>query len=135
MKKVNLTTMFLFLATISKQNMNNFLKHKIETNVLWSLIKNVVTSSKGNSYLKAQQYTILIMVVNEVTWTCLFKLHIKLSIAWPTLREINTFPIISWKKIWNQIQWKKMDSANSPSQRFTQFFPSQGELFPWEDKN
>jgi hypothetical protein len=67
MKKVNLTTMFLFLATISKQNMNNFLKHKIETNVLWSLIKNVVTSSKGDSYLKAQQYTILIMVVNEVT--------------------------------------------------------------------
>jgi len=99
MEKANLTMMFLFLATISKQNMNNFLKHIMETNVLRSLIKNVVTTSKGDWYLKAQQYIILIMVVNEVTWTCLFKLHIKLSIVWLTLREINTFPIISLKKM------------------------------------
>jgi hypothetical protein len=41
MEKANLTMMFLFLATILEQNMNNFLKHIMETNVLWSLIKNV----------------------------------------------------------------------------------------------
>jgi len=33
--------MFLLLATILEQNMNNFLRHIMETNVLWSLIKNV----------------------------------------------------------------------------------------------
>jgi hypothetical protein len=35
MEKVNLTKMFLFLAIILEQNMNNFLKHTMEANVLW----------------------------------------------------------------------------------------------------
>jgi hypothetical protein len=67
MEKANLTMMFLFLATISEQNMNNFLRHIMETNVLWYLIKYVATTSKRDQYLKAKQYTILIMVVSEVT--------------------------------------------------------------------
>jgi hypothetical protein len=57
MEKVNLIKMFLFLV-ISKPNIN-FLRCTTETNVLWFLINNVTITSKGDRYLKAQNYTII----------------------------------------------------------------------------
>jgi len=45
------------------------------------LIKNVPTTSKGNWYLRAHQYTILTKIVDEATWVRLLKLHNKLSIV------------------------------------------------------
>ncbi len=38
------------------------------------LTMNVTTTSKGDQYLKAQHYTILIEVVDEATWTHIFQL-------------------------------------------------------------
>jgi len=45
------------------------------------LIKNVEITSKRDRYLKTQQYTIFINVVDEVTQAHLFKLHNKFSIV------------------------------------------------------
>jgi len=65
------------------------------------LIKNVEITSKRDGYLKAQQYTILINVVDEVTQAHLFKLHNKFSIVQPIFKEINFFLLILFKNILN----------------------------------
>jgi hypothetical protein len=41
------------------------------------LIKNVITTTKGDRYLKAQHYTILTKVVDETTQAHLLQLHNK----------------------------------------------------------
>jgi hypothetical protein len=43
------------------------------------LLMNLKIISKGDQYLKTQQYTILTKVVNELIRACFFKLHNKLS--------------------------------------------------------
>jgi len=58
------------------------------------LIKNVTTISKGDQYLRAQHYRILTKVVDEITWIHHFQLHNKLSNVQPTLKEVNSFPIL-----------------------------------------
>jgi hypothetical protein len=63
------------------------------------LIKNAATTSKGNRYLRAQQYTILTKVVDEIIQTCVFKLHNKLSIVQLALRQVNSFLFIFFKDI------------------------------------
>jgi hypothetical protein len=63
------------------------------------LIKNVATTSKGDWYLRAQQYRCLTKVIDEATPTCLFKLHNKLSTIWLALREVNSFIFIFFKNI------------------------------------
>ncbi len=62
-------------------------------------LKKVSTTSKGDQYLKTHQYTILTKVVDEATQARLLKLHDKLSIVWPTLREVIFFLFISFKDI------------------------------------
>jgi len=61
------------------------------------LIKIVPTTSKGDRYLKAQQYTIFKKFVNEVSQALFFKLHKKVSIIRATLR-VNSFLLIFFKK-------------------------------------
>jgi hypothetical protein len=41
------------------------------------LINNVITTTKGDHYLKAQHFTILTKVVDEITQTHLLQLHNK----------------------------------------------------------
>jgi hypothetical protein len=76
------------------------------------LIKNVEITSERDRYLKAQQYTILINVVDEVTQAHLFKLHNKFSIVRPIFKEINFFLLLLFKNILNfffQSQGKKFN--------------------------
>ncbi len=63
------------------------------------LIKNVPTTSEGDWYLRTQQYTIFTKVVNEITQTCLLKLHNKLSIIQLALKDVNSYLIILFKNI------------------------------------
>ncbi len=58
------------------------------------LIKNVTVISKGNRYLKAQDYTILIKVVDEAIWIHFLQFHNKLSSVQPALKELNSFPFL-----------------------------------------
>ncbi len=56
------------------------------------LIKNVTTTTKGDRYLRAQQYKILTKFVDEATWTYLLQLHNKLSNDKSAFKEGNSFP-------------------------------------------
>jgi hypothetical protein len=55
------------------------------------LIKNVATTSKGDWFFWAQQYTIFSKVVDEGVQTHLLQLHNTLSNTQPTFREVNFF--------------------------------------------
>jgi hypothetical protein len=63
------------------------------------LIKNVAITSKRNRYLKAQQYIILMNVINEATQAHLLKLHHKFSIVRPIFKVVNFFFLIFFKDI------------------------------------
>jgi hypothetical protein len=54
----------------------------------------VTVISKGNRYLKAQDYTILIKVVDEAIWIHFLQFHNKLSSVQPALKELNSFPFL-----------------------------------------
>ncbi len=55
------------------------------------LIKNKTTSTKGDQYLKAQHYTILTKVMDEVTQTCILQLQNKLSSVQFTFKKVNSY--------------------------------------------
>ncbi len=55
------------------------------------LIKNVTTTIEGDQYLRAQHYTILTKVVDEVIQICILQLHSKLSSVQPTFKEVNSY--------------------------------------------
>jgi hypothetical protein len=80
-----------------KTEYEKFLKPYNEGQCVMVLIKNVATTSKENRYLKTQQQTIFTKVVDEVIPILLLKLHNKLSIVQPTLREVNSFLLIIFK--------------------------------------
>ncbi len=58
------------------------------------LIKNVPITSKGDWYLRTQQYTIFTNIINETIWACLLKLHDKLSITRHTLNDVISYLMI-----------------------------------------
>jgi hypothetical protein len=58
------------------------------------LINNVITTSKGDRYLKAQHFTILTKVIDEITQARLLQLHNKLSSVQFALKEVNSFPFL-----------------------------------------
>jgi hypothetical protein len=60
------------------------------------LINNVTTTSKGDQYLKVQHYTILTKFIDEITQACLLQLHNKLSSVQFALKEVNSFPFLSF---------------------------------------
>jgi hypothetical protein len=86
--------MFLFLVPISKQDMNIFFKAYNGGHGGMVLIKNVTTTTKGDQYLRAQHYTILIKVVDEATRTHFLQLHNKLSSVQSTFKESNFYPFL-----------------------------------------
>ncbi len=72
------------------------------------LTKNVTTTSKGDRYLRAQHYTILTEVVDEITWTRLLQLDIKLSSAQLALKKVSLFPILCIIQRFFQIYMKNI---------------------------
>jgi hypothetical protein len=66
MEKVNLTKTFLLLVIISKHNMNFFEAYN-RGHCVMVLIKNVIITTKGDQYLKAQHYKILTKVMDKAT--------------------------------------------------------------------
>jgi hypothetical protein len=58
------------------------------------LIKNVITTTKGDRYLTAQYYIILTKVVDEATQARPLQLHNKLSNAQFTFKEVNSYPFL-----------------------------------------
>jgi len=79
MEKVNLIETLLFLVIIFKIKYEQLLKVYNGNQCVIVLIKNVTTTSKGDQYLKAQQYIILTKVVDETTQAYLLQLHNKLN--------------------------------------------------------
>jgi hypothetical protein len=69
MEKMNLTKMFLFLVTIFRTKYEQLLEAYNGGHCAMVLIKNVITTTKGYQYLKAQHYTILIKVMDEFELT------------------------------------------------------------------
>jgi indole-3-glycerol phosphate synthase len=73
------------------------------------LIKNVITTSKGDQYMKAlQHYTILTKVVDKATQACLLQLHNKLSSVQLALKEVSLFSILCIIQIFFQTYMKNI---------------------------
>jgi len=72
------------------------------------LIKSVTITPKGDWYLKAQHYTFLTKVVDEVIQARLLKLHNKLSSVQHALKGVNFFPILCIIQCFFQIYMKNI---------------------------
>jgi hypothetical protein len=79
------------------------------------LIKNMITTSKGYWYLKAQHYTILTKVVGETIQAHLLQLDSKLWNAQPTLKELSLFPILCIIQCFFQISMKILNITKCSS--------------------
>jgi hypothetical protein len=68
----------------------------------------VTITPKGDWYLKAQHYTFLTKVVDEVIQARLLKLHNKLSSVQHALKGVNFFPILCIIQCFFQIYMKNI---------------------------